>query len=41
MDNPKPELTPEQRITVLKKELAESKMEADSFEAVINVLESD
>ena len=41
MDNPKTELTPEQRIKALEKELAESKMKADFFEAVVNVLESD
>lgn len=35
------ELTPEQRIKVLEKELADTKMKADFFEAVVNVLETD
>ncbi len=41
VDKPKAELTPEQRIKVLEKELADTKMKADFFEAVVNVLESD
>ena len=41
MDKPKAELPPEQRIKALEKELADTKMKADFFEAVINVLESD
>lgn len=41
MDKPKTELTPEQRIKALEKELADTKMKADFFEAVVNVLESD
>jgi len=41
VDNPKTELTPEQRIKALEKELADTKMKADFFEAVVNVLESD
>jgi len=41
MDLPKKELTPEQRIKMLEKELADTKMKADFFEAVVNVLETD
>ncbi len=41
VDKPKTELTPEQRIKALEKELADTKMKADFFEAVVNVLESD
>ncbi|GAP76234.1 mobile element protein [Pseudoalteromonas sp. SW0106-04] len=41
VDKPKEELTPEQRIKALEKELADTKMKADFFEAVVNVLESD
>lgn len=41
VENPKPELTPEQRIKALEKELADTKMKADFFEAVVNVLEKD
>ena len=41
VDKPKAELTPEQRIKALEKELADTKMKADFFEAVVNVLESD
>ena len=41
VDKPKAELTPEQRIKALEKELADTKMKADFFEAVVNVLETD
>lgn len=41
VDKPKTELTPEQRIKALEKELADTKMKAEFFEAVVNVLESD
>ena len=41
VDKPKTELTPEQRIKALEKELADTQMKADFFEAVVNVLESD
>ena|SRR6056300_119444 len=41
MDNPKSELTPEQKIKALEKELADTKMKADFFEAVVGVLERD
>lgn len=41
VDKPKTELTPEQRIKALEKELADTKMKADFFEAVVNVLETD
>lgn len=41
VDKPKTELTPEQQIKALEKELADTKMKADFFEAVVNVLESD
>ena len=41
VDKPKAELTPEQLIKALEKELADTKMKADFFEAVVNVLESD
>lgn len=41
MDNPKTELTPEQQIKALEKELADTKMKADFFEAVVNVLETE
>ncbi len=41
VDKPKTELTPEQRIKALEKELSDTKMKADFFEAVVNVLESD
>jgi transposase-like protein len=41
VDKPIAELTPEQRIKALEKELADTKMKADFFEAVVNVLESD
>lgn len=41
MDKPKTQLTPEQRIKALEKELADTKMKADFFEAVVNVLETD
>lgn len=41
VDKPKTELTPEQRIKALEKELADTKMKADFFEAVVDMLESD
>ena len=41
MSQSKTELTPEQRIKALEKELADTKMKADFFEAVVDVLESD
>ena len=41
VDKSKVELTPEQRIKALEKELADTKMKADFFEAVVNVLETD
>lgn len=41
MNQPKTELTPEQRIKALEKALADTKMKADFFEAVVNVLERD
>lgn len=41
MDKPETELTPEQRIKALEKELADTKMKAEFFEAVVNVLETD
>ena len=41
VDKPKTELTPEQRIKALQKELADTKMKADFFEAVVDMLESD
>lgn len=41
MDNPKSEMTPEQQIKALEKELADTKLKADFFEAVVGVLESD
>lgn len=41
VENNKAELTPEQRIKALEKELADTKMKADFFEAVVNVLETD
>ncbi len=41
VETPKSELTPEQRIKALEKELADTKMKADFFEAVVNVLEKD
>jgi transposase-like protein len=41
MDTSKTEQTPEQRIKELEKQLADSKMKAEFFEAVVNVLETD
>ena len=41
VETPKSELTPEQRIKALEKELADTKMKADFFEALVNVLEKD
>ena len=41
MDLPKKELTPEQRIKMLEKELADTKMKGDFFEALVNFLETD
>lgn len=41
MNNVKSEMTPEQRIKALEKELTDTKMKADFFEAVVKVLESD
>lgn len=41
MDDSTPELTPEQRIKALEKELDDTKTKAAFFEAVVNVLESD
>ena len=41
MDKPLSDITPEQRIKALEKELADTKMKAEFFEAVVNVLESD
>lgn len=41
MEKPKTELTPEQRIKELEQQLADTKMKADFFEAVVNVLEKD
>ncbi len=41
MDKPHTALTPEQRIKALEKELADTKMKAEFFEAVVNVLETD
>lgn len=41
VDKPNSELTPEQRIKALEKELADTKMKAEFFEAVVNVLETD
>ena len=41
VDKPKTELTPEQQIKALEKELADTKMKADFFETVVDMLESD
>ncbi len=41
VDKSKTELTPEQRVKELEKQLADTKMKADFFEAVVNVLEKD
>lgn len=41
VDKPKTPLTPEQRIKELEQQLADTKMKADFFEAVVNVLEKD
>lgn len=41
VEKPKTELTPEQRIKELEQQLADTKMKADFFEAVVNVLERD
>lgn len=41
VDKPLSDITPEQRIKALEKELADTKMKAEFFEAVVNVLESD
>ena len=41
MAKPNTELTPEQRIKELEKELAVTKLKADFFEAVVNVMEND
>ena len=41
MNRPKTEQTPEQRIKELEQQLADTKLKADFFEAVVNVLEND
>ena len=41
VDKSNTKLTPEQRIKALEKELADTKMKAEFFEAVVNVLETD
>jgi transposase-like protein len=41
VDKPNTALTPEQHIKALEKELADTKMKAEFFEAVVNVLEAD
>lgn len=41
VDKPKIPLTPEQKIKELEQQLADAKMKADFFEAVVNVLEKD
>lgn len=41
MTKVKTELTPEQRIKALEKELEDTKIKAEFFEAVVNVLEKD
>ena len=41
MDKSHNELTPEQRIKALERELADTKKKAEFFEAVVNVLEDD
>lgn len=41
MDKSSTELTPEKRIKALEKELADTKMKVEFFEAVVNVLETD
>ena len=41
VDKTKVELTPAQSINALEQEIADTKMKADFFEAVVNVLETD